>query len=477
MTLPKVSFTVDDRAVDIEGWSCNAVRNRGFDNFRGVVKEKDALRMGQGSILTARVDANQVLWEGRIALDPFLSEGKASITASGFRAMVEKAAGRLFYQSRDNSILVDESAAPHSYTGYKQEIGMQIGAGIVSFSIGSGVALTGGDAHGFVIWTPNSTISRFALTYQANKNGWSVQSMGATGPDGTRTQIATDAMASGSGSIDRAIGGDYDLLALRCYDSTVTSPTTTEHVIDWTSLRINGIALGDTFSASEVVMDVGARVGYDTSGVKGNGLNVLPIDHRDQWVGLLDYMTLLTDWHWEVYENRGSGPLLVFDDWSDTWTVTKASDARLNLPSLEQFNRAITKYPTASGVPAEAEAFPATDPLKGRYTNTVVEELTDNQADATLAEAVAATNAERYAQTRYQGTIEVASAVDPAGRRNPYGLRPGLTASVADYGPMQDLALRVYEVEYRPDGVTLGIESPVSAAGLIANALLEKQRS
>ncbi|MGH2692313.1 MAG: hypothetical protein ACRDHM_07385 [Actinomycetota bacterium] len=485
--LPAISWTINGKPVLMgRDWTATARVPGGFDQFRGAIPEADLrrLRVRQFSTVKGYLPDGSVLWEGRLTRDPSVREGIAVIEAQGYRVKAEKAAGRLLYQSRDYSLLSPSEAAPYnifagSNTG-SENYERSVEHNAIRYGVKTGVTFGGGYWCGVCaacLGSPGG-FRRLRFDWRATSASADFELQGFVfnfPPDqGVTDSTAATVLNATSGTID------WDLSAM----STTSRETfmiefqynggfgTLSTAINWLvkNLRIGGITFGDSLLASEAVADILGRLGADTALVQTSALNILPFDVRsdEKWTDALSRVADMEDRWWALWEKQGGVIIGEYAPWETVWTVERGWGADVGLVPLERFNRVVVAYPDASGVLQEESADASPDPLLGTgETSEFPFELRDVQADDTLAATVASTLAARYSAKRWTGSIEIRACRDTAGRGSPYGIRPGQLVRVAD-GDDPTALHRIVEVEYRGDGVRLGIEARSSIGALLA---------
>lgn len=489
--IPNVYWTVDGRPVDVSDWRANSVINGGFDQMEGSITAATARRLpfsvAQGATVTAYLDSGNVMWEGRLSSDPHIQEGVARFGALGHKERLEKEHGRLLYQTRDYSLWQDAGDEPHSIAFMEDNIDAEARRSALFFRIYRDETYASGDVRYVALWVPGAEITRYAgnIVRSSDTAFWDIRIQRFTGPSGARTVVADHGLNTGDPtSLDETIATPEDalLIGLRNLSGVSTTPGQNQ-TYRFNNLRVNGIASGDTFTIVDVFNDVADRVDLDVGGVAaGLTTNVLPLDWTEgAWSELLDYVAMLGLAWWRVLEDRGSGPYLEAATWDDSraWTTMQSHHgARLSLAPLEVFNRVVVHYQSVSGIARQVTVDADPDPLAGTgLTNTYEEELADPQANATLATAVADALIGQVAERRFAGSIDLVQARDEAGRDSPLEVLAGDVVTVADWDMGESRAMRIHEVEYRPDGISVGIESEVSVTAMIAGAALDPRRA
>jgi hypothetical protein len=485
MTLSALSWSIDSVPTHIVGYHYNAIANGGFDQMRGEVPLAEWVAFptppGQGAIVQASQDNGRVAWYGRLSAAPQIIDGVARIAAQGEKVRAVKATNRRFYQSKDYSLFTERAADPFNAAVSDDKLYVRINPGrIVIREISSNVVLAGTEFQGVVAWVPNAgPISRIAFTVQkfgGNDANYDLRVYTGPGPSGGWTQRYSAAQGAGSASaIDVTTGApaSHDAVIIQLNRTAAGTRAGDPWGVGITGLRVNGLAVGDTFTGSQVISNIATALGYGTAGIQTTALNVLPLDFSSgAWADDMTYVALLEDAFWRVLENANCEYAL----WSNArlWNVYQDRGAMADLTPLEVFNQVTVHYLTAHGAPAQVTVIANPDPLAGTgITNTFEESLTDVQGDATLATALATALMARLQVQRYSGTIRVVETFDQNGG-GPFDIRPGDRITVSDFGPSQSITLRVSETEVdeKDDAVLAHVEQPDEADRLTALARL-----
>lgn len=499
---PRLHWTIEDLPVELEGWRANVLAFGGYDRMEGLIPERVVRRhagvVDVGARITAYDSAGAIRWQGEIPDAPEFDEGMAKIQAAGAIRRAHEARDRLMYQIQNVELFSDAHGAPHNFSGGTLVDGRARKTDLYyQLRKDEAYPATGDDSrYQLALWVPGSPggISRVAGSIAK-----SISTVNAefrlrrfTGPSGTVTDVATYGLDTADPTtFDTTISSPEDAIMLTLQVASAHTPTQ-NRIFRLYGLKVNGITAGDTFFTSEIAADIGGRLGYDTAGVLSSGLNGLPFDLAagSSWAeeGLF-YMAMLSDWRCLVLAedpDRKAGPVLDFGPWARSWTVQRASDALPDLRAMPIHNQVIVVYTDGAGrqgrvtVDADGESGRPVDPFTGTplagkripWTET----LTDVQPDESLATSVANYLLPLVVSRRFAGRIEISGARAEDGTGDLYAPRGGDVVELADWAPLEAASLRVFEVELRPDGATLGIESPVSASGLIAGMALRRAR-
>lgn len=497
MTLSDATFSIDGQnALTAQGWQINDAEG-GYDQASGVITEAEWRQIGspsQGEAVIVRTEGS-VIFSGRIAQPPQLTDGLAYFAAVGLNAKADQKGARLFIQSCDTSIWVPYDAEPHldgsdrpNYE-HSRKIGLDSTKGALRFSLTKDQALGGGtsDAADFIFYAQGVDLRRlaFTMTYDAGDEFAKLQfkTKRANGPIGAATTVDTYLLNAGNrdaqkSSTHAVASQDIWILELQCNDATF-APNAQRMVWMATKPRVNSdITSADSYNASDVVSYIGTQMGWDVSGVDSSTFDVLPFDwDNGSWLDALTYAADLED----NYVRVGDGAI-EYGVWgARAWTVTQARDARPDLKPLELANQVRMLYETGAGVPRKVVRSTTdvgiTDPLAASgLTNTIEASMEDPQKSDVVPTAVADKLVRRYARERYAGTLEVVSGSASDGTDNVRLIRYGDTITIDDWAPGRNVTLRVVEVSQSHDSVRIGVEQPINLAHLMAHQGAGKRR-
>lgn len=469
--LERVYWTVDGKPVDLrEDWSFNVVANGGYDQFRGAIPERQARRitgLGQGALVRGYVDGGNRVYYGRLAAPRRITDGYASLAASGPMVEAEKYADRLLFMTRDQRGLRQIDADPHQYA--VSELFEMPRPGVWKLPA---VAFANNDRQGWAYWAQGATITRAAWTFKqsAAQATFDFVLRRATGPAGTRTTDQTWALTptlEGT-AVDEAIASAEDMVTFEIVATGAVTPGAVRKL--WLqNLRLYGIATSDTYYGYQVLTYLASLFGWDDAGVATSTLNVLPLDHQGQAADLADYVASLEDRRWLALDDRGAGVFLEYDDFDvREWVGYTDGDVDVQgLAEQEKFNEVIVRWQTPDGSWQEVSATASVPELDDEgITNTHTEELRDPTNSSTQAATIAQTIVDRLSSERHAGPVEVRHAY-LNGRHAPRELKPD-TFRFPDFAPAESRTLRILEVQQRLDSVRIGIEAPASAGAHIA---------
>jgi hypothetical protein len=489
--IPKLHWTIGDLHVDVQDWRANVLAFGGYGEMEGTLPERLVRRhpsvIDQGAQVTAYDTLGATRWQGEIPQPPKFENGLVRIRATGPIEEARRMRQACLEQTMEYGFWIPQDSDPHNYEN-NEPFGVDVQGGRIMFTLEGSQSINQNDRAGVLAWL-KTQITRMAFTVDkgtlVDNTGYIFRIRTAVGPNGTRTQRGADIAGTAPFTVDINTGsGDDDLIIIEVVREG-TGGTTPATPVPWrvVDLRVNGRASGDSMLTSEIAADLGGLLGFDTSGVQSTALNGLPffLDASASWTddGLF-YLAAITDWRCLVLEDLGAGPLLDFGPWERTWTVLRQSNAAPDLDPLPVYNRVVVNYSNPSGrwsqviVDADPDPLVGT-PLAGRKVEWR-EDLADVQTDDNLATAVANYLLPIVSTPRDSGRIEIVGARADDGTGHVYSPRGGDLVTEADYGQAESRTRRVWEVEYRPDGATLGIEAPVSSAGFVAWQSLRRAR-
>jgi hypothetical protein len=466
--IPSVHWSLDGKPVDF-AWSRAGATLGGYDSCSGVIPESQAGTAQQDSLITGWTENGDPVWEGRLAQDPYVTNGLASFSARGHKAEAEERFERVLFQSRDITDWSDATGPPFNLTP-GLPAALSFSNVITLFAENSeGGTKTYTAKLGF--WAPGHVggITRYAYDVQGTPQSFSIVVKRGIGPDGGLTTIATH---NGS-PVDQTVATNTsDMLIMEVSMTLVPSGAAK---LDLMNLRVNGIGTTDSLTTADVMTELGARLGWDTSGVFPSSTMVLPFDLVGNWVSDgFDYLAGIDDRFWRVTRDKSSTvPKLHYAPFGDrTWDVTLAADATPEIAPLPRYNRVVVHYQDNAGTPRSFTLTASPDPLaRYKLVHTYPITLPDRQPDTTLPEAVAATLLPRVSAKRYGGRLQITGTT--AG--DIFAVLPGDEVRIGDWGPSEAQRFRIHEVEWSPEGATLGLEQPASAASLISKTLLGRR--
>lgn len=485
--LPRVFCTIDDEPIGLANWSANSRANLGHDQLRGRITAERARgllpRVTQGSVVKLWSETGFPLWQGRLALPPKPEvPGVASIAAQGHGYAAVKFAQRFPVRVRTGAAFTWASQAPLNMPSVFAAATTvpQVG-GISKHPAGGtfdppavGFTGLGMNRCGAAIWAPGVRFVRLTGQLRSPEGGPApVRAMTADGPNvalTARTEYQTDTSAT----VDLTFTHPGDCFIVE-YARHLLDATTRDWIDErlLTDFTLYAETDADHVWTGDIAKVIGARVGYDTSRIGRVGLG--PFSQWD-WAGGaasgLDDLASRDDLCWRVLEDAGSGPVLEFGPYRKVWEVSGRTGARWNLDPLELYNRVVAQWVDTRGlVQVEYDADP--DPLEmAGLENEVQVSLAGLTLDPDSASQTAWRILQAALAQRYRGTISTARAFEAgSGREATYEVRPGDLVRIRDFSLDGSITLRITDVEYGPDGISIGIEAPAIPMGALSAGL------
>jgi hypothetical protein len=405
--------------------------------------------------------------------EPILHGDFVELAARGVAHRAEKEVQNLLFQSRSYDDWAPAESEPHSYavsTHANKHIDMQIRSGRITWRPQKDYAFAGGEEHGAVFWEPDETLTRIAFTVKHDASAeWELVLKAANayedGVGDTLTELTTwdlGAVADGT-AIDYTVTGHYDLLYLALRKVTTETPTDPPKV-HVTKLRVSANGADDDYTASDLVADLGARLGWDIENVQPSGQVIVPFRmERMTFREAFEYACLVTGWR-AVARKAPSGTILEFGPWDTRVYTLVDPEATRNLVPLERFDRASVVARYAGGnatkvVRAIADPNPLPDP--NPYPQVI--ELPGRQPSVDQAEVIAQRVADFLAEPRYSGSATFSMVLDEFGIPQPANIvRAGDTL----YDPSRGVRLKV-------DGLTR-TQASVTATFLSSIPFIER---
>lgn len=471
LEIPTVSWTIDGLPVETTDASWSASEG-GYDTASMRIKEQDARRVGQGSVLKGWSGV-QCVFEGTLATNPAVNRGSASIQAQGYQHEAEKRSGTLLYQARGryDQDWQDTADPPFEFM-VSERIDAEAKPSALRWVVSKDESFSVAQQHGLALWAEGSPggITRVAGTLVADgaNNNFDWRLYRFTGPTGAQTLKATFINTSGSFDETFVTTEDAMVIAFGPFQGFPFSPNS-KQIARIHNLRVNGILPGDNHKTYEVVQDMGTRLGWDISGVTQDTLNAMPYWLRDgTWRDGLDYMAMLRDWYWRVLDDRGSGPYLEYAPWGTRkWRVQLARGARQELTPEPIYRYVTVHFERENGAHRQRTVEnTAVDP---KIQDVWTEELSDPQTSGDLAQAVADFLLPRVSSPSHSGRLVVAGARSDDGLTDIHQMLPGDEIVVEDWGPADAVTLPISDVEWKAgEPATVGIELEATFTRVVA---------
>jgi hypothetical protein len=472
----RISWTIDDKPVQIGGWSADMSAHGGFRDFRGTAV---------GNILFAEQEApvagyrrnGDVFWYGTMVTDPEITEGGAAITAEGlFKQDFATKSGRRFFLSRDLGLWADQHEAPYLFAPLTGETFAQsVTEAALVWTIDKGVDVIIGDETGWCAWIDGTVLTNFScdlslmpgvIAAEANRQHYMIET--GEGPDdfgGTTVQENGDIDPTDT-RIDIPLEDTSgDLCRIRVYREVWTAAANkVEGYLSNVELR--GIANASVYTATQVLQLI-LTLDDRPAQIAGSGQDVMPLDFTGTDYDLARYVTGLVDWWFMIEHKDRFGTLTRSGPWEDVITVARKSNARTALVPLRRYNSVRVPYKTTTDVEQFATARANPDPFPEKTVEFLAEALEDAQADATAATLVAETLVRRYSAIRRSGNVLIAQASFEGKTLSPYEIRPGVLVDLSDHEPALP-PQRLEAVTWNAEGVVSGsIEAEGSAASTL----------
>jgi hypothetical protein len=466
-----LDFEIDGRPVRMEGWQADAETDRGDRTLTGRLP-RSVTWASQGAPVVAWRRSGDAAWSGTLVADPRIVGDELVIRAEGHANEIASKRERMFYRIDGGEKWVDSASDPHSYA-QSEKYDLHSGPGALVWKYGNNAdAFAIGDIAGFILWMEGALITRYStlVTVSQNMGSWDLRTHSATGPTGTATLIGDHSLNPPTTYAQNITTPEDALLfSVRC--NTANTPGNRRRVRAGV-IKVYGRTTDDTFSASDVVSDVGGNAGLDTSNVQTSSLAVLPLDWTEDHAALLDYMAELTDWRWLALHDG-----LHFGPYERTWEAFTDIDGTPELEPERRYNRVVVPYRSVSGALLEAVGTPATDPFPGQEIVLLVDELEDPQPDSTVADAVASTRAAYEASVRFTGRMTLSRVRYRGEARSPYDVTAGDLLSLPDLAPTVG-SQRIRSVTYHPeDRATVEFGSGFNVVKALADASREQAGS
>jgi hypothetical protein len=473
----KIQAAIDGRPVVLTNWQCDSAVDWGYRTLTGDIPESVTWAEQESPVALWLPDGTE-LWAGKLSLDPQTDRGKRSIRAEGYASDLGAASTRMFYRIDSTESYVDADGDPHNYSG-DEKIDQDVARNRIRWLWGNNAdVFASGDHTKAIIWVEGAEITRYEFLAMATPRPTTndIRVWSATGPSGTLTTVGTHTLDIGAPTTYAAnIATPEDALLVGMRFNAASTPSGRRRATV-RQMKIYGRTTDDSFSAGDVVADVGANAGFDTSDVQSNALGILPLDWTDSHPDLLSYMAELCDWQWQALGTVDGVPKLAFGPYETTWTAYQSHGVRPTWESQKRYNRVKVPFTYISGREGSRTAEPANDPFAGREVIYTTEPLEDPQQDGTLAATAAAAQAPYWASKRVAGRVELGQAFSEIGEPSDGSqVKPGQRLNVADrpdLGPQ-----RIVAMSYRETGPPVAeINDDFNAIRLLAAVQQEKKR-
>lgn len=390
-------------------------------------------------------ESGQLVWAGYL-LDPAPSGNVAQLVAKGWGILPTRTAGVRLYQDRYYGDWSDMSSDPYGYTGIASYITADVNStnGRVNFHTSNGTTTAVGDKAGVTFWAPGNPITRVAFSYATDLSdaNWDILIRTATGPSGTLTTKQTISTFGSTGTYDTdsngGISGSGDLVVIELYNSVTTTSGNRHFRI--TDLRVNGIAIGDSWTTDQIVADIAGFLGIQTTLVtSATDVGVPLYIQQGSYAEALTYMAAISDYYWRVVD-LGNGPVMDYGPWGQTtWTLVDP-EMPVDLQALDRYNEVTVPFSysnsSATGtITITADPNPAVFSANGITNNYSDFASIQAMPDATTATNVATNIVNYLSGLRYGGTVTLSRVKDANGSmRSAYHVQAGDSLKIPTLG-------------------------------------------
>jgi hypothetical protein len=473
--LPKVTLNINGQNVAASAVNWDAADGEGFRSLTATITREDALRLNviQGSEVHLWESAAECHFDGMLTGPPTLhTNGTATFTVNGWAVVAEKRTDALPYQTRDYSLWSEGDSDPHTYPEH-QHLRTDIKAGSIvlaqdRFDTGAGDAsLFSTSVARAVLWQPGALLTRFATSVNkktGNSSEIELKLSTHVGPNGAGLVTTTYALTSGNpgATITETFGSPQDQISFRITPNTTMGGSWPRVLVTLNNVRVNGRnpngtgPAGDSWTVRELLGDVGAMCGYDTSQNLASTLNILPWWEAEgsSWLDNMVAATDLSDDHFGIYEHKKlySGP------WSTSPIWKVRNGPHVDLADNVIHTRVQVTYDNPKGKPKQITVINTA--AEAKYGINIYEvELPDPQADSTFATAVANALLPVVSEESHNGIIQTTEYRDASGAIKPYGPRPGHRVTIEDWRPGMSYTARITSTSgAQGEPLTLGVE-------------------
>lgn len=482
----RLGFYIDGTPLVVADWSASASWLGGWATADLLAWPSSTARSKavQEAPLDVYRSDGSLFWSGPLALDGDVDDDGLHLSADGPVRNVAAVRQRLFYLSADTSIFVPSENDPFDFPSNKN-IAVDATPGALRFKREAATfALS--DLTGLAAWVPGDVITAVEATLRKSATFGSTELRwrSFTGPQGALTLVAqTDlGAANPDGTVLTITGFGEDGAEVSMRQTAAATPTAIDRA--WlTNVAVRGRATGRVFSLAQVFADAFSVDGLE-SVVDPTGLaNVMPLDWTEAHPALYEYLCRLGDWSWTIGAKDSAGRYVAHaGPWSDRITVDLAAGGRSDLAPLPRYSAASVSFERTNGTSDQVTVAAPANPLASgasRVADSDVHGVTleGQQLDSGLATDVATTLAARYAEARYQGTVDVYEALDanesPIG---PFDVFPGKVLTLRGHDP-DVAAQRIYGVAWSKAGpARCDVGQEVNASTLIARAAAARKR-
>ena len=445
-----------------------------------------------GATVTVEKQGDQTAyWQGFLQQVIPNQDGTATLEALGWYHLLDEWVDNLLWQTRVYEDWTTSDSEPFEHKSYDVQVSVKPGS--IVFNLPKGTKVVGGEKpvnkvdRARVIWFNDSIdVKRVAGKFVDTKNGikFAARLERADGMAETAFKeiegLTSDLRNESDFQYLFGVGRDIVGVVVWRTDSDTSTNLPFKTVL---KIRVNGTAYRnlpgtaghsnwDTYSAVEMVKDVVNLVGFDNGLIEGaeRHANALPMWWRDQSLGdFMDYIALMEAKKWAVWPDKK----VEFRRWDHnnvTWNIQGFGPKAKALVDIEPINDVYSHievtYRYTSGRVRRFVKKTGADLGSNRrrfFRYDLQEPLPKPNSGKVPAfvKNVADALAEEYGETRYTGTVTLATATRASsGAEAPaYNIRPGHILNVTDWPDdyPTDKKFRVYDVEYDTNGVRLTI--------------------
>lgn len=473
-----------------DDWEASITAAGGFEQLTASAARENVRELHQGSGISAVTSGGREVWFGNLDATPAASRlPTASLTATGPVAKLRRQRNNWLAQDRDYGMWKPQDSEPYNYAATGR-IQADAQGGRLAWTMSNGTDIKTGNSHGFAAWYPGEPITRIAFDWEglAATTDLTLHVMGGTGPSGSLTQAGADiSLNATSGSVDRAITGDPDLVSLKMTWDSANATTSSHYRLRITNLRVNGRTSGDETSPGDIISDMASSVNLGTLRVESSGQNALPFYwDGGSWGDAFSELAALDDWPWLV--NRKG---VAYGPWTSAWHLYFSQENE-DLDFLPIYNRVRVFYTTLAGAPKSTLCAADPDPL-ARYgvDNEFQYELGESYRDEAIPTAVGNALIDKLSKQRVVGTVNIThghlinrTRVWTPRRRfshstyadDHYLIAPGTLAHLDPYPKLRPQ--RITGVRLRPSGVVVefGDDADASVWRVLARTALARSR-
>jgi hypothetical protein len=472
------AWSVGGRSVEAD-WDTVTMAAPGGYGSLTITVPASQLPVGTGPFtpVHATRDSGRVLYWGEVSSPPRIFRGRAVLELQGYKDRLTRSRGRRLYQSQDVGGWVAGDGDPHNKL-MNDSYDVSVGAGRIVIIVHSESFLAN-DRALVLFWAPGETIRRIAFDVDRGNGlpNFDIRIVTGTGPSGAIAAEGTYNLAGTTQvNIDRTLTNPADMVGIQLEANGSTTPNRTR--VRVTNLRVNGRAVGDSFTLAQLSTDLAAELNWESLPAPDSGNSVLPLDWIAGWDSELDNVCESEDGIWLVIEPglHSSQPAgLYIGPWG-RHSFSCADEHGANFENLQQllpYNRAEVSYETVTGITKTVTADANPDPFGGMVGTVVWPPegpfaLSGRHKASTRADTAAARLIAYFSQPRVRGQVQLGALI---GGGHAWDVEAGDLLTLADYhlatgatvGPQ-----RVTAVERRANGTaTATVGADISLSKLL----------